>query len=543
LGMTSAEIFGLYAAQTALLALTGSVFGALLGIGAEWIVVSMFRDFVPGQHFDLVQPAALARGVCLGLAVALLFSLSPLFATLAVPPARVLRRSAEPLPTRRGLNLALAVALLAGVLAAAWAQSSSLTFAAIFTASLLAAAGVLFSAAYGLVSLCARPWRERQPLALRHGIAALARPGAGTLGAIVSLGLGVLVVLQIQLVHSELAHELGGELPRGAPTVFLVDVQTAQWDSVRALLESQGATEIDSAPVVVARLARVDGKSVEELARERESEPGSKWTLTREQRLTYGAELPKENQLIAGSLWNDPSRAEISLEEDFAESLGAKIGSTLVFNVQGVDIDVLVTSLRKIDWRTFGLNFFLLVEPGVLENAPQFRVASARVGRANEDSLQDALVAGFPNVTVLRIREILEKLASVLQKVGAGVSLLGWCSVLSGAAILLGAIGASAARRSREVALFKTLGLTRGAVARIYLVEHGLVGLVAGVIGALGANALAFAAIRYGMDLDWHFDPLANLIALASTTLLAALAGLSASLKPLLVSPTESLRE
>lgn len=542
LGMTSREILGLYAAQAALLALVGSALGAALGIGAEALVVTLFQDFAPGQHFELVQPAALLRGVALGLFVAMLFSLRPLFTTLAVPPARVLRRSAEPLETKRWTNWTLTALVLSGALVAAWAQTESLTFAALFTASLLAIAGLLLAAAYGLVRLCARPGRERLPLWLRHGIAALARPGAGTLSAILSLGMGVLVVLCIQLIHETLAHELGGELPRGAPTVFLVDVQPGQWQGVQDLLEREGATNVDSSPVVVARLARIDGRGIEEIARERSADPSAKWTLTREQRLTYGASLPKDNRLIAGTLWSDPARAEISLEQGFAENLGAKLGSILTFNVQGVEQELVVSSLREVEWRTFGLNFFLLVEPGVLEKAPQFRVAAARIAKLREDALQDELVREFPNVTVLRVREILEKLASVLQRVGVGVRLLGWSTVLSGAAILIGAISASAARRAREVALFKTLGLSRGSIARIYIVEHGLVGLVAAAIGAVGANALAFGVIHYGMELDWHFDPLTNAIALGASMSLAALAGLSASLRPLLVRPTEALR-
>jgi putative ABC transport system permease protein len=543
LGMTSREILGLYLAQTALLALLGSALGAGLGIGAEALVVRMFQDFVPGQEFELLQPAALARGVLLGLFVALLFSLRPLLTTLAVPPARVLRRSADPLEWKRSSRILMALAFGGGVIAAAWAQSDSLGFALGFAASLLAVAGVLLAAAWGLVRLCARSGRERLPLGVRHGLAALARPGAGTLGAILSLGLGVLVVLCIQLVHQELARELGGELPRGAPTVFLVDVQTEQWDGVRALLESQGATEIDSAPVVVGRLSKVDGRGVDELAKERRGEGNARWTLTREQRMTYGRELPKENVLVEGELWSDPARAEVSVEREFAESLGARVGSTLTFDIQGVGVELAVTSIRDVEWRTFSLNFFLLVEPGVLEEAPQFRVAATRVAKDKEDALQDALVSEYPNVTLLRVREILEKLASVLQKVGAGVHLLGLCTVLSGAVILIGAIGASAARRSREVALFKTLGLTRGSVARIYAIEHGLVGLVAGSIGAAGANALAWGVIRFGMELDWHFDPWANGIAIAASTALAALAGLGASLRPLVISPVQALRD
>jgi putative ABC transport system permease protein len=543
LGMTSREILSLYLAQTLLLALFGSALGAGLGLAAEALVVEMFREFVPGQHFELLQPAALLRGVLLGLFVALLFSLRPLLATLAVPPARVLRRSAEPLEWKRSSKVALWILFGAGVVAAAWAQSESLPFALGFGASLLGVSLLLLAGALGLVRLAARPGRERLPLGLRHGLAALARPGAGTLTAILSLGLGILVVLSMQLVHQELGRELGGELPRGAPTVFLVDVQTDQWPGVRELLDSQGATQIESAPVVVGRLSKVDGRGIEELAKESRAKGNSRWTLTREQRMTYGPELPKDNVITEGSLWSDSTRAEVSVEREFAASLGAKLGSTLTFNIQGVELDLAVTSLRDVEWRSFGLNFFLFVEPGVLESAPQFRVAATRVAKDREDSLQDELALEFSNVTMLRVREILEKLASVLQKVGAGVNLLGWCTVLSGAVILIGAIGASAARRSREVALFKTLGLSRGSVARIYAIEHGLVGAVAGSIGAVGANALAWGVIRFGMELDWHFDPWANAITVAAATALAAGAGLCASLRALLIPPIQALRE
>lgn len=542
LGMTSREILGLYGAQAALLAVLGSVLGAGLGIGGEILVIAMFQDFVPGQSFEVFQPAALARGIGLGLFVAMIFSLRPLFATLAVPPSRVLRLSAEPLVESRRTQILLALGLFLGVVLAAWAQIESLAYAALFSFGLLVIGAVLLAAAWSLVRMCARPSRENLPLWLRHGIAALARPGAGTLSAILSLGLGVLVILSMQLVHENLTEELGGDLPRGAPTVFLIDVQTDQWTGVNELLTSNRAVHVDSAPVIVARLSRLDGRSVDELARERKGESGSKWSLTREQRLTYGATLPADNKIVAGSLWSDPEHAEVSLEREFAASLGAKLGSTLAFNVQGVEVEMRVTSLREVDWRTFSLNFFVLVEPGVLDSAPQFRVASARVPKDGEDALQDALARDFPNVTVLRVREILEKLASVLQRVGAGVELLGWCTVLSGAAILIGAITASAARRAREVALFKTLGLTRGAVARIYAIEHGLVGLVSATIGALGANVLAFCVIHYGMELDWQFDLWTNLVAVAAAATLAAMAGLGASLRALLVRPSESLR-
>lgn len=542
LGMSSREILGLYAAQTALLAAVGSTLGALVGLLAQRAVVAMFRDYVPAAGLDVFQPAALARGVGLGMAVAMLFSLRPLLQTLSVPPSRVLRRSAEPLGGARWVSPALTVAWVAGMVLAALWQSESWTFALAFTAAVLAVAGALYGAARGLVALCGRPWRERLPLSLRHGVAALARPGSGTLGAIVSLGLGVLVVLTIQLVQSGLARELDGDLSRKAPTVFLVDVQTAQWPQVDALLQRRGAQDVQSAPVIAARISAIDGESIESLLSKSRDERGSRWTLTREQRLTYRESLPDDNELVAGRWWDDPTRAEVSVDADFAEGLGVGIGSRLSFDVQGVEVELTVTSLRRIQWRTFNLNFFLLAEPGALDDAPQFRVVTARVAPADELPLQDELSQACPNVTMLRLREILEKLTSVLEKVGSGVRLLGLCTVLSGAMILLGAIGAGAARRGREVALFKTLGLSRADVARIYATEHGLTGLVSGLIGAAGAQLLAYGVLVHGMGLDFRFELRAHAVAIASTTLLAMVAGLAASARALLVRPAEALR-
>ncbi len=539
LGMRPREVLALYLGQTAALGLAGSVAGIVLGAAVQWALPPLFPDLIPAELIHPWQPLALLRGLALGVGVAVLFSLPPLADVLRVPPARVLRRDAEPLPRTRWVAAATLIALVAGVLAMAIVQSESTTLGTRFTAGLLIAAGLLAAAAYLVTRAVGRLPRDRGGLALRHGLAALARPGAATVGAIVALGLGVLVVLGMWLVQRRLGDELTADLPTGAPSAFLIDIQPDQWAGVERLLAGQGAEHVDSVPVVTARLAAIDGRDVDALSR---GNRARRWALTREQRLTYMRELPADNEVIAGALWTDPRRAEVSVEEEFAGDLGVELGDVLRFDVQGVPLDLHVTSLRSVDWRTFGINFFLVVEPGVLEQAPQYRLAAAELPRGREQRVQDLLAARYPNITLIQIRAVLEKIVSVLDRIGLGIRFLGGFTVLAGVAILGGAVAAGSSRRGREVALLKTLGMTRRGVATAHAVEYALIGLVAGAIGAAGGALLAWRVLAEGFELAWRPQPLALALAVAATAVLTVTAGLAASGRALEKRPIEVLR-
>jgi len=546
LGMRPREIFPLYLGQTALLGLAGSLAGIVAGTVIQLVLPSLFPDLIPAGMIHPWQPAALLRGLALGLGVAILFSLPPLSAVLRVPPARVLRRDAEPLPGHRWVSAATLLVLVLGVWGMATLQSGSPLLGAQFTGGMAVVTAVLALAAFLVSWTVRRLPRDFYPswarLWMRQGLAALARPGAAASGAIVALGLGVLVVLAMSLVERRLAGQLAAELPVNAPSAFMVDIQPDQWPGIERLLRKSGAENVRSVPVVMARLAAIDGVRAEELVSRTGEEGGRRWALTREQRLTYMRELPEDNKIVAGALWSDPARAEVSIEQEFAADMGLKLGSTIRFNVQGVPVDVTVTSIRTVDWGTFGINFFLVVEPGVLDQAPQQRLAVARVPRGGEQRLQDALAAEYPNVTLLRIREILEKILKVMRRISLGIRFLGGFTVVAGIAILAGAISAGSARRGREVALLKTLGMTRRGVAATFAVEYALIGLVSGSIGALGGTVLAWGVVTRGFEIPWQFDPLSLTVTLAASIALAVAAGLAASYRALERRPIEVLR-
>ncbi len=547
LGVRPREIVLLYAGQTLALALLGSVLGAALGAAVLALLPSFVGPLLPRELVHAWQPVAFARGIALGTGVALLFSLPPLLGVRRVPAVRVIRRTAEPVVAGRGARVFVLLLLAGGVAAAAALQAGSWRDGALFAAGLAAAAALLALGALALVRAAA--WtRGRAPFWLRHGLGALRRPGAGTIGAVVALGLGVLVVLAIELVHRRVADALTGELPRGAPTAFFVDVQTDQWEPLRTLLEREGATSIDAAPIVTARLTAIDGRPVgERPAPPAGDAPGDgarrrEWASRREQRLTYRDTLPPHNTLVEGTLWSDPAHLEASLEEGYAKALGVARGATLTFDVQGVPLDLLVTSLRKVEWRSFGINFFVLAEPEALRDAPQFRVAAARVPADREQAVQDRIAQTLPNVVMVRIRAILDQVVSLGERIASAVQLLGLFTVLSGVVILAGSVAARAVRRGREVALLKTLGMTRRGVVGVLAVEQALVGALAGLVGAGGALVLAHVVLTR-MELPGRVGLLPAAGAVVVTAACAAAAATLASVRALTRKPIEVLRD
>ena len=542
LGARPREILALYMGQTALMGLVGSLAGAVAGVLIQGAIPWLMREMIPLAEIDMWQPAAILRGLALGVGVALLFSLAPLLAVRRVPPARVFRHDAEPLRAGRWTRFFLFTAVLAGIAVTALVQSGSVPVALGFTGGGVALVGLLALAALLTARLVARVPREGARVWLRHGLTALSRPGAATLGAIVALGVGVAVVLGMYLIEDHVSGQFEAEMPADAPSAFMVDIQPDQWEGVRRLLQEAGAERIDSVPVVNARLQSVDGVAVGDLAKETSPGDRRKWVLTREQRLTYMEKLPDGNAITEGSLWSEPGVAEVSVEKEFARDMGAKVGSMLELDVQGEPLTLKVTSLRTVEWDTFKINFFLIVKPGVLEGAPQIRLAAARIPAGLEQKVQDRVAGSYPNVTFIQVGSVLERIVAVLRQAGLGVQVLGGFTVVAGVFILAGAVSAGGIRRGREVALLKTLGMTGREVLAVYSVEYALVGAVAGLLGAVGGGTLAYLVLTRFMEIDWRFMPAAFAAALLGAVAVSIGAGAAASWSALARRPVEVLR-
>lgn len=543
IGFRPREVLVLFAAHVAILAFVASLAGSIAGTFLPFALPRFAPDLLP-PNFELAwEPWSILRGALMGVAIALAFAVPPLTAVWRVSPSRVLRNDAEPLPPPRVVTYGAFAFIALGVFASAWAQAGQFLLALYFTGGIAVAALVLGLGARGLTWLAARTPREKLSAWLVHGVAALARPGAGTRGAVVALGLAVLAVTMVALVERRLVDRLRSDLPDDAPSVFLLDVQPDQWDGVSALLDRHGARNVRDVPVVTARLTSIDGEDVTQLAAKTDGDEldRPRWVLTREQRITWG-ELSPDNVIVEGALWSDPARAEVSLEQEFANDLRARVGSVLRFDVQGVPVELVVSSIRTVQWESFSINFFLVAEPGSLDDAPHALLGAARVDADEEQAFQDELAKDYGNVTPIRVRSILEKVLDVLQKLSLGVRLLGGFTIAVGLTILAGVAATAASNRGREVALMKALGVKRATIAGLFATEFGLLGAVAGLIGGTAAAVLAWQFLERITDLGGVFVWWAPFAAAAGTAVMAAACGLLASARALASRPIETLR-
>jgi len=501
LGAGWRQVLAAYLLQTVLLGLGGSLLGAALGSAVQWALAPALTPLMPVPLDAGLSPRAIVAGLAMGTGLTLLFALWPLLDIRRVPPALILRQDVEPrLPGRR--PWLAAVPIVAGLAALAVWEAGSLKVGAIFIGG-LAAALVLLAAGARLVIEAARRLPRLRSLAWRQAVANLHRPGSHAGTVLMSLGLAVMLIVAVALLEQSLRAELADRGPGRAPAFFFIDIQPDQAPAFRRLVQDKTGREPTLTPVVRSRLASINGAPVSRDARQRREEV---WYLSREYVLTWAAQPPPENPVVAGRWWTPEEAAReplISVEEEIAKNLGVGIGSTLGFDIQGVTVTARVVNLRRVEWQTFNTNFFVIFSPGALDGAPTTWLATARVPPADELAVQSAVTAAFPNVTAIPIREVLERIAGVLDQIALAIRLLAGVSIATGLIVTAGALGVSRHQRLYQSVILKALGATRGLVARVLAVEYALLGAAAGLGGSALAAALAWGVLHWALDVRW----------------------------------------
>jgi len=232
--------------------------------------------------------------------------------------------------------------------------------------------------------------------------------------------------------------------------------------------------------------------------------------------------------VTAGRWWTAAEAAReplISVEEEIARQLGVGVGSALTFDIQGVSVTARVANTRRVDWESLNSNFFVIFSPGALDGAPTTYIATARVRRADEDRVQSAVVAAFPNVSAIPVREMLERATAVLDQIALAMRLVAALSVLSGLVVMAGALSITRSQRLYESVILKALGATRGFIGRVFAVEYALLGAGAGLCGTALAGALTWAVLRFALELPWSWAPATLAAGVLSAIALALLVG------------------
>ncbi|MBV8911970.1 MAG: FtsX-like permease family protein [Acetobacteraceae bacterium] len=506
LGADSRLIFAVFLIQVMALSLAGILLGVAGGAALTAAGVTVFGDAlpVPPQMGLYAKPLLLAASY--GLLTAGAFALWPLARAAQIPGAALFRDALLPGKLRSRPKLLLANAALAMLLVALTvATAPERGFASWFCGGAFLTL-VLFWLGGALLTIASRHGPHLRAPWARLGLANLHRPGSATGLMLVSLGLGLSTLAAVALIQGNIRAQVLEQLPAAAPTFFFIDIQNDQLARFKQVLAVQpGVEKIDEVPSLRARIVSVDGVPADQVR----ATPDSQWALRGDRGLTYAATPPEGSRIVAGSWWPADYAGPplVSFDAALARGWGVGIGSVIRVNVLGRDIDLKIASLRDVAWRTLGINFTMVASPGLLERAPHTHIATVRTEPSSEGAILRAVTDALPNVSGIRVADVLGAVADLVGKIAAALAATGSITLAAGALVLAGAVAAGQRRRMAEAVVLKTLGATRRQIRAAWLVEFGLIGATAGVLAAFVGTAASWGVVRYVMRADWVFLP------------------------------------
>jgi putative ABC transport system permease protein len=540
LGASSGQVLAIYVVQAAGMGLAGAAAGAALGVAIQFLLPQALTDFLPIDVKVTLVPAAVLTGLAVGGWIALIFALRPLLALRNVSPLQTLRRDTDAEVLRMHWSdvprIAVDVALVLSVVGIAFLRART-TRQALSMSAATGVAILALAASAALLSWAARKGlRTGWPYVIRQGVANLYRPGNQTRAVILALGFGAFLVSTLYLVQHNILRKFTTAAAESRGNVVFFDVQQDQAAGLDSIIRSRGNEVVQTAPVVTMRIASINGKKITDMPATRKPGDRAGWAFRREFRSTY-REKPAASETIVGGTWFGPNAlkapqdtGEISLEEGIAKELLVKIGDVIIWNVQGVEIPTRITSLRKVVWTRFEPNFFVVFAPPVLRDAPKQYVLLAQVkDPQNVSPLQRAVVNQFPNISSIDLTSIKRTVDRIVGRVSLAIRFMALFSLAVAIPVLFSAVAATRRARVREGVLLRTLGATRGQIAKILLAEYSLLGVLGGLTGMVLAMAGGWAVVRFlfKMPFALPFAPITGIafVIVALTLLIGLLAG------------------
>lgn len=533
LGMTQGRLLRLHALSFFWLAALAAALGAGLGFAAHFALVSAMAGLIAGE-LPLPGAGPLGEGALVAGVLLFGFALPPLLQLARVPTLRVLRRELGPPAPLAVLGYVFGFALLALLIVRA---AGDLRLGLFAVGGFSGALALFWLLAWSTVRIAGR-LRGGAGFGWRQGLATLARHGAANTLKIVALGIGLMALLLLGVTRLELVDAWQKSLPADAPNRFVINIQPEQRQALADWLAGQGiAAEL--APMVRARLVRINERPVS--AADFPDDERAQRLVEREFNLSWRRELPAGNE-IAGGRWFAGPGPEASVEAGLAKTLGIALGDRLVFSVAGVEKSVAVTSLRRLDWDSMRVNFFVLTPPGVLDDAPASYITSFHLPAERRQAAAQ-LVEAFPNLTVIDIDAVLAQIQGVVGQVVGAVQLVFLFTLAAGAVVLYAAFLSAIDERRFELAVMRALGARREQLRGALLVELAAVGGLAGLIAALGAAAVGQLLARQVFDLAPEFSLASPLLAALGCALATTLAGWLGMRRLLSVPPLVALRQ
>ena len=516
LGQSQRTIAGAYAWEFALVGLFASALGVAIGFGVHYLFVLLLAGLVDTQLPQAsLAPAALGLGM--GLTLLFAFGLPPVLQLAQVPPLRVIRRDVGNLrPASLGV-LALGVTGFAALLLVV---SSDLKLGLIAVAGFAGAVLLFAMLSWLAIKLLRASVNESSaPRALVLATRQIAARPAFTVVQVSALSVGLLALVLLVLLRTDLIASWRQATPPDAPNRFVINVSPEQSSAFVQTLQDAGVEKFDWYPMIRGRLVAINGTSV---SSETYSEERAKRLVDREFNISYSAKQPDNNLIVSGQ-WTPEEAGAISMEEGIASTLGLQVGDTLRFDMAGVAVDSKITSLRKVDWGTMRANFFALYPVSTLDGVPATFIGAFKAPA--QAGFDNALVRRFPNVTNVDMSATINQVQRVLDQVIRAVEFLFGFTLAAGLVVLFAAVSATREERAREFAIMRAVGAQNSLLRQVQRLELAGVGLLAGFLASVVASALGWALARYVFEFSWTVSLWVPVLGALAGAVLALMAG------------------
>ena len=389
-----------------------------------------------------------------------------------------------------------------------------------------------------LISLMNR-LRSQVGVAWRYGFSNVARRASLSIAQILAIGLGVMVMLLLTLVRTDLLENWRNRLPEGTPNYFLINIQPDDVQQLQSFLRQHGEVSNDIYPMIRGRLVAINDKSI---SAENYEDARAKRLVTREFNLSFAEEMQGENRLANGRWWNTDDTASLfSVEKELAETLGIKLNDTLTYNIAGEEITGKVENLRWVEWDSFNVNFFVIANPGLINDYPATYITSFHLP-AEKRQILSQLLKDFPSVTIFDIDALLREVRTIMDQVVRTVEFVFLFTLMAGIVVLLAAIQTTHSERNYEAGLLSSIGASQRQIVASLSAEFFTLGMIAGILAAFAATIIELALAEYVFKIDISINPWVWLIAPIVCTVIIVAGGLLGTRSALREPPMQVLR-
>jgi putative ABC transport system permease protein len=542
LGAEGRTIFAAYFAQVGLLTLVGLALGLALGAALPFVFAPLIAAQLPVPIAFAVYPGPLAEAALYGALTALIFTLWPLARTEQVRAAALFRDASGPVRAWPRPVWMVLIVVLSAMLVGAATWLSGIERLALGTAGgILGALLLLALSARGIRALARRLARSRAVrgrTALRTALGAVGGPGSEATSVVLSLGLGLAVLASVGQIDSNLRAAIQRDLPEVAPSYFFVDIQPDQLQPFLDRVTTDPAvSRVDTAPMLRGIITRINGQRAQDVA-------GDHWVIEGDRGVTYMTEAPPPEEIVAGEWWPDdysgPPLMAFAAEE--AMEIGIGLGDRITVNILGRDIEAEIAALREVSFENAGIGFVVTMSQNALAGAPHTHIATVYAAEEAEAAILRDVAGAAPNITAIRVRDALDRVAEALRSLAAATSYGAGATLVTGFIVLIGAAAAGERGRVFEAAVLKTLGAARGRILLSFALRSAFLGAAAGAVAILAGALGGWAVMTFVMDTSYAFEPVSAVAIVLGGALATLLAGLAFAWRPLSARPARVLR-